>query len=467
MQGQRHIETRADTPSPAAARRCLGERFEVEGMVGSGGMGVVFRCRDLLDGNLVAVKLLQRHEYLAIERFTREAGTLATLVHPAIVRYIAHGIGPQGEPYLAMEWLDGQNLAEYLEDGLADPKAVALLGARVLQALAAAHAQGIIHRDLKPSNIFLPEGDLGRAKLIDFGIAQRVQDAWSITRPGGAVGTPMYMAPEQLRGQGEVDGRADVFSLGCVLVEALTDEPPRLRVRDYDGAPVWEDGSLAKLERAAPPPLRALLERMLELDLHERPGDVENLSRELHQAAEALASATVPPAKPTRTATLSGAEQRMAAVIATAGVAGEGAEAARFCERAATLTIWGGKLERTADGIWAVVLAGRAIPGDLAAHAARWALNARTSLPHASLAIGITRADCEDAQTLAEAVQKAAVLAASTGKGAIAVDAAAAHLLEGRFELRPLADGRCQLLLERDLREVSCTLIRSSPAGSA
>lgn len=430
-------------------------------MVGSGGMGVVFRCRDLLDGAVVAVKLLQRREYLAVERFSREAGTLATLIHPAIVRYIAHGITAHGEPYLAMEWLDGQNLAEFLEHGPARPKAVARLGARILQALAVAHAQGIIHRDLKPSNIFLPQGDLGQAKLIDFGIAHRAQDAWPITRPGGAVGTPMYMAPEQFRGQDEVDGRADVFSLGCVLFEALVGEPPRFCTQEHDRTFVWDDGSLAKLERSAPPPLRGPLERMLELDAQNRPSDVESLFCDLREVAESLAAATSPPPpiQPKKTATLSGAERRVAAVIAAAGIGGQGAEAARFAELAAPLSARGGTLERTADGSWAVVLAGRAVPGDLAAQAARWALDAKIAFPDASLAIGITRIDHEDAAPLARAVQQAAVLATSTEKGAIAVDRAAAYLLEGRFELQSLSEDRCQLLLERDPREVSCTLM--------
>jgi serine/threonine protein kinase len=246
VKGQRHIETQAGTPCEALPGRCLGERFEVEGMVGSGGMGVVFRCRDQLDGGTVAVKLLQRREYLTAERFPREAATLASLNHPAIVRYIAHGITPQGEPYLAMEWLHGETLADRIARGPIDPRAVARLGARILQALAVAHAHRIVHRDLKPTNIFLPGADVEQAKLLDFGIAQRAQDDWHITRPGGAMGTPVYMPPEQFRDGSTVDGRADVFSLACVLVESLVGESARACAQECAaGAPGPQETALA------------------------------------------------------------------------------------------------------------------------------------------------------------------------------------------------------------------------------
>ena len=234
-------ETQADFMLQASPRPCLGERFDVETLIGSGGMGLVFRCFDRVDGRLVAVKVLQHREHIASERFAREAQVLASLVHPAIVRYVAHGTTLGGEPYLAMEWLDGETLADRLGRGPLGPRATAQLGARVLGALAAAHAHGIVHRDIKPSNLFLPDGDLERAKLLDFGIARRAH-ASPLTRPGGMVGTPAYMAPEQLRDGTEVDGRADVFGLGCVLCECLTGESPRFTVeldrpaRDLDRA---------------------------------------------------------------------------------------------------------------------------------------------------------------------------------------------------------------------------------------
>ena len=204
----------------------FGERFQVESLVGSGGMGMVFRGRDLLDGQPVAVKVLRKQGHDATERLFREAEALAALAHPAIVRYVAHGATLQGEPYLVMEWLDGETLEDRLARGAIGPVAAARLGSRVLGALAAAHGLGIVHRDLKPSNLFLPGADLGQAKLLDFGIARWTHDDLRVTRPGKTLGTPMYMAPEQARDGEAVDGRADIFSLGCVIYECATGEPP-------------------------------------------------------------------------------------------------------------------------------------------------------------------------------------------------------------------------------------------------
>ena len=195
MRDQDLFETQEEPHFVVREQGRFGERFQVEALVGGGGMGMVFRGRDLLDGMPVALKVLRRQGHNTAERFLREAEALAALSHPAIVRYVAHGATPQGEPYLAMEWLDGETLADRLARGAIGPVAAARLGSRVLQALAVAHMRGIVHRDIKPSNLFLPEGDLGQAKLLDFGIARRTQDDWPATRRGTALGTPLYMAP--------------------------------------------------------------------------------------------------------------------------------------------------------------------------------------------------------------------------------------------------------------------------------
>jgi len=130
------FETQEATPYAAHEQRRFGERFLVEALVASGGMGMVFRGRDILDGQPVALKVLRRHGHNPTERFFREAEALAALSHPAIVRYVAHGTTPQGEPYLVMEWLDGETLADRLFRGAIGPVAAARLGSRVLQALA-------------------------------------------------------------------------------------------------------------------------------------------------------------------------------------------------------------------------------------------------------------------------------------------------------------------------------------------
>src|SRR6185369_6749728 len=120
-----------------------------------------------------------------------------------------------GELYLAMEWLDGEDLSHrFQRSGLTIPETLAL-GVRAAGALGAAHARGVVHRDIKPSNIFLPGGDVAQAKILDFGIARAGQGSLGNTGTGIMVGTPGYMSPEQARGLKTIDARADVFSLGC------------------------------------------------------------------------------------------------------------------------------------------------------------------------------------------------------------------------------------------------------------
>src|SRR5262249_10542597 len=146
--------------------------FELVRPVREGGMGTVYLGRDTVTDRPVALKVLRDPAGDDAERFLREANVLATLSHPAIVRYVGHGRGRGGEPYLAMEWLDGEDRGQRLRrDGLSVAQSLAL-GARIADALGEAHARGVVHRDIKPANIFLPRGDPADAKLLDFGVAQ-------------------------------------------------------------------------------------------------------------------------------------------------------------------------------------------------------------------------------------------------------------------------------------------------------
>src|SRR6185503_11214370 len=198
----------------------MGGRFEIEERAGSGGMGQVFRGRDLQSGERVAVKMLLGDDGGHEARFSMEIRVLSELSHPGIVRYVTHGAAASGEPYLAMEWLDGEDLSRRLARGpLGVPESISVARC-VAEALGEAHARRIVHRDLKPSNIFLVDGRVDRVKLLDFGIA-RMASATRMTHRGGIVGTPGYMAPEQVQESSEVDARTDVFALGCVLFECL------------------------------------------------------------------------------------------------------------------------------------------------------------------------------------------------------------------------------------------------------
>lgn len=195
--------------------------------VGSGGMGVVYSAIELATERKVAIKLVrpERHGLAAAERILREVRALVAVDHPGIVRYLGHGVTEEGTPYLTMEWLEGLDLEARLHEGPLGVEQTLALATRLTGALAAAHEGGILHRDIKPANIFLVDGKPELARLLDFGVARFQARTWTLTMPGGIIGTPGYMSPEQARGAPDIDLRADLFSLGCVLYECLCGEP--------------------------------------------------------------------------------------------------------------------------------------------------------------------------------------------------------------------------------------------------
>jgi serine/threonine protein kinase len=237
----------------------IGGRFELQALVGSGGMGTVYRAHDRHSGVTVAVKLASTRGLNPndMERFVREANLLALLQHPGVVSYVAHGHTPAGYLYLAMEWLEGEDLAHRLVRGPLSVRDSLLLLRRVADALSLAHRRGIVHRDIKPSNLFLRNGVAERVTLLDFGIA-RMQSPIGGALPGGGaatqtghvIGTPEYMAPEQARGERVIGPSADVFALGCVLYECLSGQPPF--VAEHVAA------QLARVLFEEPAPLRSL-----------------------------------------------------------------------------------------------------------------------------------------------------------------------------------------------------------------
>jgi tetratricopeptide (TPR) repeat protein len=360
-----------------------------------------------------------------------------------------------------MEWLDGETLADRLARGLLGPAAAARLGSRVLQALAVAHARGIVHRDLKPSNLFLPAAELDHVKLLDFGIARRAQDEWQVTRPGSVLGTPLYMAPEQARDGDAVDGRADIFSLGCVLVECATGKLPRLHAHPGSKTDTWDDTELAELYAALPRSLRAVLDRMLALEPAHRPDDAEELSAELASVADLAVDGPESQSAP-RTRTLSGNEQRVAAVLVISGLSsafadGQGeARQATLCE---LLAAHGARAERTVDGLTTIAFTGLGIPADQAAQAARLALRLKGVSPESSLGMSTSRTDMGGKLSLQEVTGKAARLLATTPAGKIHVDGPTARLIETRFEIQPLTDEAWRLLFEKGIREIPRTLM--------
>jgi eukaryotic-like serine/threonine-protein kinase len=201
--------------------------YEVEAVLGRGGMGIVFRARHVRLRRRVALKMLLAGAYAAPNeraRFQREAEAVSALRHPNIVQI--YDVGDcDGRPYFTMEYVEGGSLARKLAGAPQPARQAAQLVATLAAAVHAAHASGIVHRDLKPANVLLDED--GTLKVTDFGLARRQDDGAALTHTGQAVGTPSYMAPEQARGRPDMVGPAtDIYGLGAILYELLTGRPP-------------------------------------------------------------------------------------------------------------------------------------------------------------------------------------------------------------------------------------------------
>ncbi len=205
------------------------DHYRVLSLLGQGAMARVYRARDLESGAEVAIKVLHPHltsEPEVAARFEHEARAASELKHPAIVRVLDHGrVG--NIAYLVMPLHQGPSLKEYLKEREGQPIPIAeavSLAARLADALDYAHRHGVVHRDVKPSNVLLPDGDLREAMIADFGIAH-LTEATVETASGTTLGTPAYMAPEQGAGT-PADARSDVYSLGAMLFEVVTGQPP-------------------------------------------------------------------------------------------------------------------------------------------------------------------------------------------------------------------------------------------------
>jgi serine/threonine-protein kinase len=220
----------ADKPLPARLAEALGEAYTLEGEIGRGGMGVVYRARDERLQRRVAIKVLPPE--LAFQsdirqRFTREAQTAAKLSHPHIVPIHSVGEG-QGLVYFVMGYVEGESVAARIKRrGQLPVEEVRRIMKETADALSAAHGLGVVHRDIKPDNILL-EGTRGRVMVTDFGIAKALSQSSgaTLTGAGVAIGTPSFMSPEQAAGEKEIDGRTDLYSLGIVAFQMLTGELP-------------------------------------------------------------------------------------------------------------------------------------------------------------------------------------------------------------------------------------------------
>jgi len=248
-------------------------QYEIVSAVGSGGMGVVYRARDTRLNREVALKVMAPHiasDPVMRTRFETEARAVASLTHPGILSIYELAVA-EGVPFAVMELLEGRNLRERIGAGPLPWREAVDVGAAIADGLAAAHAKGIVHRDLKPENVFLTSD--GHVKILDFGLAlQRMAGSEGATiahtAAGVVLGTFGYMSPEQVTG-GQVDGRTDIFALGCLLHEMLTGRQLFTGVTPQEIiAKLLHDSAtdLSSFDPLAPQELRAIVARMVERD---------------------------------------------------------------------------------------------------------------------------------------------------------------------------------------------------------
>ena len=305
------------TPPSIGIGTRLSDIYQIDSLIGTGGMGAVYRGHNIETGDGVAIKTilpeLAQNE-AALTLFRKEASALHNLYHEAIVRYYVFTIDrPTGQPYLAMEYVAGESLCDVLGRGSVPYDDLRVLQRRLASGLAAAHAHGIIHRDVSPDNVILPDGDLARAKIIDFGIARSPLGEKTVIGTGFA-GKYGYVSPEQLGLYGgEVTAASDIYSLGLVLAEAALG-----RRLDMSGthADVIEKRRTVPDISAGDPRIRPLLEAMLQPNPADRPASMGDV-------------AAWTPSEPSRAPAASAAPRRGAMIgIAAAvllAVAGTGA----------------------------------------------------------------------------------------------------------------------------------------------
>ncbi|MBL8795812.1 MAG: serine/threonine protein kinase [Planctomycetia bacterium] len=285
--------------------RTIGE-YTVLDRIGSGAMGVVYRCTRPGHQQPVAVKVLTtpRHTLAdVLPRFEREARATARLDHPGVVR--VHAVGNEGEVhYIVMELIDGCSLDRLIGTPALTLDAALRLLAQAARALQAAHEAGVIHRDVKPSNILVERS--GQPRLVDFGLAKSLHDGPTLSRSGDILGTPRYMSPEQvLLPPEEIDARTDIYSLGAVMYELLTGQPPvdgpnvmvMLRnLTDEEPVPVRERNP------AVPEAVAAVCQRALANDREQRYPSAAAFAAALEQCVPPPAAAPQHLPAPPRTA---------------------------------------------------------------------------------------------------------------------------------------------------------------------
>jgi serine/threonine protein kinase len=295
----------SNAQSGALTGAVLGGVYEVTRLVGEGGMGAVYEAVQLRLNKRVAIKVMARElasNEEALARFRREAEVTSHLGHPHLVNVMDFGTTDSGEPYLVMEYLDGEDLdhrIRYL--GRLPLETAVAITRQVASALAAAHDQGIVHRDLKPANVFLVKvkGEADFVKVLDFGISKIKASRTKLTRATAVMGTPEYMSPEQATGMiEEIDHRADQWALACIAWEMLSGHAPFIaddmsalfyQVINMDPHP------LSRRAPGLPPEVEPVLRRALAKQAADRFPSIKDFARAFEAAATGFARELTPP----------------------------------------------------------------------------------------------------------------------------------------------------------------------------
>ncbi len=289
----------------------IASNYKVSALVGSGGMSDVYRVEQIYLGKEFALKLLSKHHHtaIAVRRFQQEARTTAQLKHPNLIDVHDFGVHADDQPYLVMEFVEGETLSALLKrSGSLPLDYVVALALELCEGLRFAHERGIVHRDIKPGNIMILNPDRspsrGSVKILDFGIAKLSwgdhEESQELTKTGEIFGSPLYMSPEQCQGM-KVDQRTDIYSLGCVLFECLTGTPPfigenamsSMLKRLTDAPPTLKEASLGKKFPAA---IETILKKMLAGAPDQRYHDLAALSDDLERLRKNVEAERQPPA---------------------------------------------------------------------------------------------------------------------------------------------------------------------------